>query len=325
MKACRKDKRLAWLLAVIMGSGISYGAATAQTYPSHTITLIVPFPAGGPTDAVARIVASKLQQSMGAPTIVDNRPGAGAIIGTQLGAKAKKDGYTLLLTTSIVLNLVFNKNLEYKLDDFVPISTLAINPMLLAVRPDLPVNSVQELVAYAKGRPGKFTAGIIGNTGAYLLMMGSLREQTGIEPVNVSYRGSVDALRDLIGGQIDMFFTDPITALPQQKAGRIKILASAFRTPIEGLDVPFLDDLGIHIESGSILTGLYAPAGTPQAIVGRLNDETVKIVASKEYQDFVKTTGTVPASSKSSQFAEEQRKSMTEWSAMKDRLKIELP
>lgn len=295
----------------------------AATYPSRDITIVVPFPAGGPNDTTARLVARMLGQSLHATVLVDDRPGAGGVVGTQYVARANKDGYTLLLTASIIENLVFEKNLTYRYKDFIPISTLATNPILFAVRRNLPVNTVAQFIAYAKARPGKLNAAVIGNTGSYKLMMGSLRERAGIDIVDVSYKGSADSLRDLIAGQVDMFFADPVTALPQLRAGTIKILATASKDKVAGLDVPTMDELNIPIESGSILTGLYAPAGTPPAIIDRLNAEIVKIVHSSEYHNSLSKLGAIPTSSTAAEFDRQQRVSMKTMTQMMERLHIE--
>jgi tripartite-type tricarboxylate transporter receptor subunit TctC len=170
----------------------------AQSYPTRAITIIVPYPAGGPTDTVARFLASKFNESFGVAVIVDNRPGAGGLLGTQYAARAEKDGHTLLLTTSIVMNLVMFKEPGYRYEDMIPISTVSDSPMLLCVRVDLPVNNIREFVAYAKARPGQLNAGVIGTAGTYQLLMGSLRENAGLNIVDVTYKGAADGLRDLI-------------------------------------------------------------------------------------------------------------------------------
>lgn len=295
----------------------------AQSYPTRAITIIVPYPAGGPTDTVARFLASKLNNSFGVAVIVDNRPGAGGLLGTQYAARAEKDGHTLLLTTSIVINLVMFKEPGYRYEDLVPISTVSDSPMLLCVRFDLPVNNIREFVAFAKAWPGQLNAGVIGTAGTYQLLMGSLRENGDLDIVDVTYKGAADGLRDLISRQIDMFFTDPLNAVAQFRDGKIKILATASKAKVAGLDVPTMDEVGIPLEGGTVQTGLYAPAGTPPAAISRLNSELVRIIATPEYQNMLSRFGTIPVSSSAEEFDRQLREQSKKWTELKVKMKLE--
>jgi tripartite-type tricarboxylate transporter receptor subunit TctC len=263
---------------ILMSSAVAIAlaaAAQAQTYPDRLIRMVVPLGAGGPADTMARIVTQPLSPLLGQTIIVENRAGAGGLLGSKAVAAAEPDGYTLLfgnISTLVVLPAVTRYKDYDPAKVFAPIAKVSQNFEVLIVRPDFPAKSVQELVAYAKANPGKLNFGSagIGNTthmAAELFML-----KTGTKMVHVPYRGAAEAITAVIGGQVELFFGDIGGVLPLMREGRVRALAisSEKRSP----DVP---ELPTMIESGvpdyvvMTFTGVVAPAGTPPAIVSKLN------------------------------------------------------
>jgi tripartite-type tricarboxylate transporter receptor subunit TctC len=274
-------------------------AHAQTTYPSKSIRLVVPFPAGGTTDILARAVAQRLTETMGQSVVVDNRAGAGGNIGADLVAKAPPDGYTLLMGT--VGTHAINASLYAKMPydharDFAPIILVAGVPNVLVVNPALPVNSVQELIAYGKANPGKLNFASSGNGTSIHLSAELFKTMTGVQMAHVPYKGSAPALVDLIGGQVQLMFDNLPSALPQIKAGKLKALAvtSAQRSTVLP-DVPTVAESGLPGFEASSWFGLLAPAGTPKDIIAKLNGEVVKWLATPEAKERLATQGAIPA------------------------------
>ena len=235
----------------------------------------MPFPAGGTTDVLARAVAQKLTESLGQPTVVDNRPGAGGNIGAELVAKSPPDGYTLLMGTvgTHAINPSLYPQMPYDhVKDFVPVILVAGVPNVLVINPSLPVNSVQELIAYAKANPGKLNFASSGN-GTSIHLSGELfKTMAGVQMTHVPYKGSAPALQDLVGGQVQLMFDNLPSSLALIKAGKLKALAVTSLTRAAALpDVPTVAESGLPGFEASSWFGLLAPAGTPQPIVVTLN------------------------------------------------------
>jgi len=263
------------LTIVALGLGLAAaGPAAAQPYPNRPIKLIVPFPAGGPPDVIARIVADSMSTRLGQSVVVDNRPGAGATIGTRSVANAEPDGHTLLFasTTSLSIGPALFKNLDYDpIKSFTPVAGISIGPMVLVLHPSVPAKTVQELVAHAKANPGKLNYGA-GVASPPHIAWGLFTAVTGTDILFVPYRGMAPAMNDLISGQIQMMIDGTGPLLPHIQAGTFRALAVTGKT--RSPDFPHLPTM---IESGypdyvlTFWTGIVAPAGTPQPIVARLN------------------------------------------------------
>jgi len=280
-----------WLNHLALGSlfaALAIGAS-AQPYPTKPIRLVVPFPAGGTTDVLARAAAQKLTETLGQPVVVDNRPGAGGNIGAELVAKSPPDGYTLLMGT--VGTHAINPSLYPKMPydhvrDFVPVILVAGVPNVLVINPALPVNSVQELIAYAKANPGKLNFASSGN-GTSIHLSGELfKTMAGVQITHVPYKGSAPALQDLVGGQVQLMFDNLPSALALIKGGRLKALAVTSKERAPALpDVPTMTESGLPGFEASSWFGLLAPAGTPQPVVAKLNAEIAKWLASPEAKE----------------------------------------
>ena len=255
--------------------------AFAQAYPNKPVRIVVPFPPGGGTDLVARIVAQKLTDTWGQQAVVENKPGASGTIGSDLVAKSAPDGYTLLLQgTQHAINLSLYKQLPFDtVKDFTPVAYIALAPFLLVVNADVPVKNVSELIAYIKSKPGGLDYGSSGPGGGAHLAGEMFKTATGTQLTHIPYKGGNPALIDLLGGQIPMLF-DPIpTSLKHINGGRLKVLAitSAQRSAILP-NIPTVAESGVPGFEAVSWFGLYAPAGTPAAIVNKINADVNKIL-----------------------------------------------
>jgi len=291
--------------------------ALAQAYPNHPIRLVVPFPAGGTTDILARDAAPRLTEVLGQPVVVDNRPGAGGNIGADLVAKSQPDGYTLLMGT--VGTHAINPSLYAKMPydhvkDFVPIVLVAGVPNVLVVNPSLPVNSVADLIKLAKSKPGSINFASSGN-GTSIHLSGELfKTMAGVEMTHVPYKGSAPALTDLISGQVQVMFDNLPSSLPQIKAGKLRAIAvtSLKRSPALP-DVPTISESGLPGFEASSWFGLLAPAGTPAAVVARLNAEVNKWLQSAEGREQLLAQGAQAAGGTPEQFVAHIRAETDKW------------
>ncbi len=294
------------LQALALAAAMSVGGAHAQAWPSKPITLVVPFPAGGTTDVLARSLAEKLQQALGQTVIVENKPGAGATLGADFVAKSKPDGHTLLVGAvhHTIASSVYKK-LPYDLQkDFAPITTIALVPNVLVVSAANPAKTVAELVAQAKAQPGKLTFGSNGNGTAQHLIGTQFENATGTELTHIPYKGSGPLVTDLIGGQITMSFDTITPVLPHIKAGKLRPLAVTTGKRASALpEVPTLAEAGVKgIDTGTWF-GLLAPAATPKDIVARLNAEAVKIIQSPDFKKRMDEIGAEPIGNSGEQMA----------------------
>jgi len=273
---------------------LAAGGASAQAYPNKPIRMIIPFGAGGSTDVLIRIVATRLPESLGQQVVIDNRTGAGGLIGTDIAAKATPDGYTLLATGtphSIVPNLY--KKVPYRaLDDFSPIMQIASQPYGLTVHPSLPVKSVQDLIALAKKEPGKLNYASSGQGGAMHLFQALFVNMAGIDMVHVPYKGSGPVRADLLGGQIKIGCLGLSSILPHYKAGQLRIIAvtTAKRSP-ELPDVPSIAET-LPGYDASLWSGVLAPRGTPAVAIKRIQQEITKLLQSAEVKKAFQRAGT---------------------------------
>ena len=296
---------------------VSPFAAAEAGYPTKPIRLVVPFPAGGTTDILARATAQKLSEALGQQVIVDNRPGAGGNIGTELVAKAPPDGYTLLMGTvgTHAINASLYSKLPYDhVKDFTPVILVAGVPNVLVVNPALPVNSVQELIAYGKANPGKLNFASSGS-GTSIHLSGELfKTLTGVQMTHVPYKGSAPALTDLMGGQVQLMFDNLPSSLAFIKAGKLRALGVTSTTRAAALpDVPTLVEAGVPGFEASSWFGIVAPAGTPRDIVMRINTEVAKWLASPDARDKLSAQGAIAASGSPEDFARHIASETTKW------------
>jgi tripartite-type tricarboxylate transporter receptor subunit TctC len=268
--------------------------AAAQGYPTRPVRLIIPFPPGGSNDIVGRMIAAQLGDRLGQQVVVDNRGGAGGTIGTELAAKSQADGYTLLLiSTAYAFNTSIYKKLPYDpAKSFVPVALLGSGPGVLVVNPALPVNSVAELIALAKERPGKLNNASAGIGSFQHLASELFRIQAGIQWLHVPYKGGGPAMMDLMAGQADASVGSLIQMLPHIRSGKLKALGTtgARRSPVLP-DVPTVAEAGVPGYEATNWWGFLAPAGTPPAIVERLHQEVAAVQASAETKRRFDTEG----------------------------------
>ena len=270
-------------------------AAQAQTWPNRSIRLVVPWTAGGPPDAVARVLGQRIGDALRQQFVIDNRPGANSIIGTEMVARAAPDGYTWLITTgSHTQNAALYSKLPYDtLKDFVALTMIAESAgMVIGVHPSLPVKSVSDLVALAKARPGQLTFGSAGN-GNTLHLAGELfKAATSVSITHVPYKSATPALNDLLGGHIDMMFASPISLAPPIKAGRVRGIAQmGLRRSHLLPDLVTLNELGIRGAEIGGWYGLYAPAKTPRDIIDRMLAEVSKALKEPEVRERISNLG----------------------------------
>jgi len=261
------------------------GAVAQPSYPASTIRLVVPFAAGGAPDIVARNIAQRLATRVGQSVIVENRLGAGGNIAYEAVSRSRPDGYTLVLaTTGIATNVSLYRELPYDpLKDFAPVTLVSRSPHVLVAQPSLPVNSIADLISLAKSKPGSITYGSAG-TGTILHLAGELLNiKTGIALMHVPYRGNTLALNDLLGGSIQLLFSDIASAVPQIKGGKLKAIAVTGEQRIQSLpDVPTVAESGVPGYAIEAWFGILAPAGTPQPIIARLNRELTAILSEQD-------------------------------------------
>jgi tripartite-type tricarboxylate transporter receptor subunit TctC len=271
-----------------------FSLAQAQDYPTRPVTLVVPYPAGGGLDVLARTLGQKLADRLGKPFVIDNRPGAGTVIGANSVAKAAPDGYTIMLGTStpLAINVTLHKNLPYDpARDFTPIVLTSNAPFMLLVHPSLPVRSVAEFVAHVKQRPGALSYGSAGPGSPQHLSMELLKSMTGMNVVHVPYRGDAPALTDLVAGHIPMTFSEPTPVLPLLREGRVRALAVSSSTRLPPVpDIPTVAEAGVPGFDLVSWQMIVAPAATPKEIIGRLHAEMKAILALPEIKkEFAET------------------------------------
>lgn len=299
---------------------VNAGAASAQTYPNQPVRLVVPYPAGGPTDVLGRVIAQKLTESLGQPVVVDNRPGASGNVGSDLVAKAAPDGYTLVLGNNAThaTNESLFPNMPYRtLRDFAPIILVATVTNMVTVNPGVPVKSIAELVALAKQQPGKLNYGSTGNGSAAHLIGELFKGTAGIDLVHVPYRGSAPAVTDLLSGQVQVMFATLPTVLPHVQADKLRGLAITAARRLPSLpDVPTLAEAGYPGLVADAWFGLFAPANTPAAIIARLNAETAKGLQTADARETLAKQGFELTSSTPAQFTEHVRSEVAKWATV---------
>ena len=288
----------------------------AQDYPSRTIRFIVPFGAGGPTDVFTRAIAEELRKELNQPYMLDNRPGAGTIIGTAEAARAAPDGYTLLMVSATQTTVeTLSPNKPYKLmRDFVPVASLMNSELVMVVHPSVPANNLAEFIALAKAKPGTLNYASSGIGSNYHMAAELVKNLAGIDIVHVPYKGSTGARNDIIAGQVDMMFDSVPTMAPMIETGRVKPLGTSGRVRSSALpNVPTLAEAGIPGYEATIWLGVMAPAGTPQAIVDRLNTEIGKILARPDIAAAWRAQGANPMIMKPDAFGGYMQSEIERW------------
>jgi tripartite-type tricarboxylate transporter receptor subunit TctC len=300
------------LLFLFLFPGISF----SQEYPSRPVRIIVPSPPAGGTDIVARVLAQHFAKSFGQQFFVENKPGAGNMIGIEAVARSAPDGYTLLMTAStLALNSVLFKKVPYDpVRDFAPITLTATAPNVLLVHPSVPAQSLAEFIALAKAKPGALSYGTPGIGTSPHLSMELLKSMAGIDLQHVPYKGTAAAVTDVIGGQIAATFSNALTAKPQVDAGRVRALAITGPRRIEALpNVPPVAEAGVPGYEAMQWYGLLAPAGTPAAIVERLNAEALKALRSTEMKERLAADGAEPLGGSPAEFSALIRRELDKW------------
>lgn len=316
--------RQAFLLGAVLASGMPC-SSWAQPYPSKSIRMIIPAPAGGGVDTIGRAVGQKIAEALGQAVVADNRPGAGTMIGSELTAKAPPDGYTILMmTNSHVINGAFQKNLRYDvMNDFTEISLLAISPYLLVIHPSVPAHNVKDLLALAHKRPGELHFASAG-AGSATHLAGELFKHMGkINIVHVPYKGGAPAVTDLLGGHVQILFNNLISVLALTKSGRLRALAVTSSQRLNLLpQLPTVAEAGLPgYESGSWY-GALLPAKTPATIVETLNREMVKAIKAPDVRERLTADGAEVVGSSPTEFAKFLRTDLDRWRRLAASLKL---
>jgi len=291
--------------------------AEAQTYPVKGVRIIVPFPAGGATDIMARLVAQRLSEMWAQQVIVDNRGGAAGTIGSDLAAKSAPDGYTILVGTSsthAIAQSLYAKLPYDSVKDFAPVTGLATSTIVLSTHPSVPAKSVRELIALAKAQPNALSFASSGSGGVSHLVAEMFKSQAGIQMLHVPYKGDTQALADLVGGQVSLEFGTALSFIPHIQAGKLKALAvtSLARSPVMS-DVPTVAESGLKGFEALQWYGLFAPAGTPREIVARINADTVKTLRTNDMKERLAKLASDVVANTPDEFAAFQKSEINKW------------
>jgi tripartite-type tricarboxylate transporter receptor subunit TctC len=305
-------------LALCLAAALLTAVVAAQEYPSRTIRIVVPFPPGGATDVVTRIVAQKLSDQMGRQVVTENRGGAGGIVGVETVAKAAPDGYSLVMGTTgtHAINASLYPKLAYDpLKDFAPVSRTALLPNMIVAHPSVPAKSVRELIALAKKNPGGLT---YASSGSALYLSGALfTSMAGVEMLHVPYKGGGQSMPALLGGEVALSFATVVSSLPHVKAGKLRAIAvtSARRTPAAP-EYPTVSESGLPGYEAVAWYGVLAPAGTPRDIIARLNGEIVRSLRLADVQQLLLAQGAEAVSDTPDEFAAIMRKDIAKWGSV---------
>ncbi len=298
----------------VMTSVIAGGSATAQSYPSKPVRLLIPFPPGGDTDILARMVAQRLSDALGQPVVADNRPAVDGVVASETLARAAPDGYTLLLVSSShAINQAIGRKLPYDtLRDFKPVTQTASQQLFLTVHPSLPAKTVRELIDYAKARPQSLNYGSSSN--AVVLPMELFNAITGIKTTHIPYKGSAPMLNDLIGGQINLAIAAAVSALPHIRTARLRALAVGdSKRSVILPELPTMAEAGVPGYQAVIWSGMLAPANTPDSIIERLYRETAALVLSAEFKERLVQLGSDAVGSTPAQWGQFIKLEIDKW------------
>jgi tripartite-type tricarboxylate transporter receptor subunit TctC len=311
---------------VLAALALCAGSAFAQNYPTHPIRVIVPWPPGQATDVAARMVAEKLSPTLGQPLVVDNRPGAGGVVGSEVASKSPADGYTLLAGSSGPISISPNvEKVAYDpLKDFVPISLLAVNPFMLVVNPSIPAKNVKELIALLKANPGKYSFASSGSGATSHLMSVLFNSMAGVDAVHVPYKGSSQSITDVVSGQVAYTIETVPAVANLAKAGKLRALGATSLTRAQAMpDVPTIAETLPGYEMFGWI-GFVAPAGTPAAITDRISAETRKIMQQPEIRQRFLAAGMEPAGNTPKEFAAFMKKQNDRYSAIVKQAHVKL-
>lgn len=307
------------LVALVAAIAITNAAGAASSYPDKPIKMIVTFAAGGSSDVLARVVANSMSKGLGKQIVIENRPGAGGQIGAEVVAHAEPDGYTLLFGTNgtLAIGPALYEHLRYDpLKDLAPVGLLQKLPLVLIANPSVPVKNLKELITYAHANPGKLTYAPAGVGSVSHLSAELLKSAANIDILHVPYRGGGAAIHDLISGQVSMMLETIPNALPLIRSGQMRALGvTTHSRSAAAPDLPTLEEQGLAGFDVGGWTGLFAPAGTPPAIIARLNAETVKITSDPDYLAHLKKMGTDVVSSTPEELAAFMRKDISNWTS----------
>jgi tripartite-type tricarboxylate transporter receptor subunit TctC len=311
----------AWFICAALA-----GAALAQSaYPDRPIRVIVPLAPGGGSDYTARLIGARLTERIGQTVVVDNRPAASGIVGTDLVAKAAPDGYTLLLvfSTHAQSAQLFTKLPYDPIKDFAPITEVFATPLVLLVHPSQPMKSMKEFIAYAKDNPGKLNYGTSGPGSSPHLMTELLNSMAGIHMTHVPYKGVAAVMTALLGGELQIAYSNPVTGAPLWKAGKLRPLGiSALKRSEAFPEIPTIDESGIAGYEALIWYGYMAPAKTPRAIIDRLHNDITAVLKTPEIHQTLVTQGNLIVGSKPDEFAAVIKKEADKWGALGKRLGV---
>ncbi|MBC8022535.1 MAG: tripartite tricarboxylate transporter substrate binding protein [Burkholderiales bacterium] len=302
------------VLAAVLAA--TAGLAFGQAYPAKPVKVIVPFAAGGPADIYARVIGERLQASLGQSFVVENRPGGGAIIGTDAVAKSAPDGYTLLMmsNTHTVNESLFAQKPYVLLRDLTPVAPVNYSDLVMVVHPSVPANTVTEFIALAKSKPGGLNYASSGPGTPYHMAGELFKAMAGVDIVHVPYKGSAGARTDILGGQVHMMFDAITTMAPNVRAGKLKALGTSGKSRSTVLpEAPTISEAGVPGYDAVIWLGIMAPAGTPRAIVDRLNAEITRAVNAPEMKDAWAKQGAVAMSMSPDEFGRFMRDDIEKW------------
>jgi tripartite-type tricarboxylate transporter receptor subunit TctC len=297
-------------------SALSALSALAQPYPSRSVKIIVPFGVGGSADVYARFLGAKLSEALGQTFVIENRPGAGAVVGSEAVAKSPADGYTLLMmsNTHTVNETLIPKKSYVLMKDLAPITGVNYQDLLLAISAGTPANNLREFITLAKAQPGKLNYASSGPGTPYHMAGELFKSMAGVDIVHVPHKGSDQARTALLGGQVEMMFDAISTMMAQVRAGKVKALATTGRTRSTVTpDIPTVAEAGVPGYEATIWLGLMAPAGTPRPVLDRLNGEVVKILNTAEVKDGWNKQGAVPMGMTVDQFDKFLRDDIAKW------------
>jgi tripartite-type tricarboxylate transporter receptor subunit TctC len=303
-------------LTALLLAALICGSVPAQQYPARTIRFVSPFPPGGGNDTLSRLIGDKLSEQMGQRIIVDNRPGANTILGTEILAKSPPDGYTFaLVPNTFSTNPSFYPRLPYDtLRDFTPVGQVAQSPQMLVVHPSLPVKTLKDLLALARARPGQVSYGTSGNGSVGHLATLLLGTMTGISFLHVPYKGTATAVNDLMGGHIPLMMSSMLATLPQVRAGRLRAIALTSAQRAKTIpEVPTIAEAGVPGYETTLWYGIIAPARTPEAIVKRVNAELAAALRNPDVIEKLSTQAVEPFHTSPEQFATLIRVELEKW------------
>ena len=315
------------IAACLLGAMVSLGAAVpavGQEFPKAPVKIIIPFPPGGPTDVVGRLIGQKLQEAWGQPVLIDYKPGAGTAIGVDFVAKSAPDGYTFgMVNSSLAVNPYLRKTMPYQVKDLAMITQIVILQQAIVARPDAPFNNLAELIAFAKKNPGKLSYGTPGAGSTTHLGAELLKRQAGFDMLHVPYKGSAPAHTELMGGRLDVVVDPFLSVIPYVKAGKMKMIATLGDQRVAGYDYPIAAETvpGFAVVG---LLGFVAPAATPKAVVAKIQADTAKVLSVPDTRKRIEDLGMEVVTTRPEQFDALIQSEMQRWSRVISEAKIEV-